>query len=121
MCLNRKVELVRLNLKQVLFKGGIYITICQLLFLVLSLLSILIITRNLEPTHYGWSVIALSITPFATSLTALSLKTYLIRQPGECSPRLQSEVLLVRLINSSSLIGLIILISPAIASWIKIV
>ena len=108
------------KLKQALLKGGIYITIRQFISLILSLLSILIITRHLGPTHYGWSVIALSITPFSTSLADLGLKTYLIRKPGECSPQLQSEILFFLLISSTLLIGIVVLTAPWIASWIKI-
>lgn len=110
----------RSKLKQALLKGGLYITIRQFLSLGLSLVSILVITRRLGPTHYGWTVIALSITPFATSLADLGLKAYLIRKPGECSQRLQSEILSFLLISSTALIGLITLVSPWIANWIKI-
>ena len=110
----------RSDLKQSLLKGGFYLAIRQLLSLSLSLASLLIITRHLGPKQYGWVVIALSLIPFTASLADMGLKTYLIRKEGECTSKLQGEVLLSLIINGSLITCVTILASPFISQWLGI-
>jgi PST family polysaccharide transporter len=110
----------RSELKQALLRGGLYLTIRQVLSLTLSLASVLVITRMLGPEHYGWVTIALYSIPFVTNLADMGLKVYLIRKPEDCPVQLQGEVL-VFLIGSGGVLSLATAIaSPLIAHWVNV-
>jgi O-antigen/teichoic acid export membrane protein len=110
----------RPELKQALLKGGLYLTIRQVLTLALSLTSVLLITRILGPVHYGWITIAISCNTFMTSLADMGMKTYLIRKPGDCSEQLQGETLTFLILTGSILTSIACLSAPSIALWTKI-
>jgi PST family polysaccharide transporter len=110
----------RPELKQALLKGGLYLTIRQILTLGLSLTSVLLITRILGPIHYGWITIAISCNTFMTSLADMGMKTYLIRKPGDCSEQLQGELLTFLILTGSILTSIAFLSAPWVAVWTKI-
>jgi O-antigen/teichoic acid export membrane protein len=110
----------RPELKQALLRGGLYLTIRQILTLGLSLTSVLLITRILGPVHYGWITIAVSCNTFMTSLADMGMKTYLIRKPGDCSEQLQGEILTFLILTGSILTTIAFLSAPWIAFWTKI-
>lgn len=110
----------RSELKQALFKGGIYLTLRQLISMVLSLVSVLVITRVLGPEHYGWYIMGFSCNTFATSLATLGLKVYLIRKPGDCCKQLQGEVLSFLITSSTLLTAIVALTAPIVAHWTNI-
>lgn len=110
----------RSNLKQALFRGGIYLTLRQLVSMILSLVSVLVITRVLGPEHYGWYIIAFSCNTFATSLATMGLKVYLIRKPNDCSKQLQGEVLAFVIGSSTLLTVIVVLTASIVAQWIDV-
>ncbi len=109
----------RAELKQALLRGGLYLTIRQVLSLTLSLASVLVITRILGSEHYGWVTIGLSCIPFVTSLADMGLKVYLIRKPEDCPVQLQGEVLVFLMGSSGVLTIATVMTSPLIAHWMK--
>jgi O-antigen/teichoic acid export membrane protein len=103
------------NLKQSLLKGGLYLILRQIITTVLSLISILVITRVLGPERYGWYIIGFSCNAFATSLATVGLKVYLIRKPGDCSKQLQGEILAF-LIGSSTILSVVVVLTASIVA-----
>jgi O-antigen/teichoic acid export membrane protein len=110
----------RAELKQALLRGGLYLSLRQALTMVLSMISVLVITRTLGPEHYGWIVIAISFNILMTNLADLGLKVYLIRKPGDCPKQLQQEVLALLIIMGTILALSCVLTAPLIAVWTKI-
>ena len=110
----------RSDLKHALLRGGLYITLRQLISMVLSLISVLVITRILGPERYGWYLIGFSCNAFATSLATVGLKTYLIRKPGDCSKQLQGEILAFLIVSSTVLSIMVALTASSVAYWTNV-
>ncbi|MGG6293244.1 oligosaccharide flippase family protein [Leptolyngbya sp. AN02str] len=68
------------GLKSKVLKGGIYLTLRQLVSNVLSIVSVLVIARVLGPENYGIVAIALGIFYFLSWTTKVGLPIYLVRQ-----------------------------------------
>ena len=67
-------------LKSKILKGGIYLTLRNVLSAVLSLLSVLVIARVLGPKNYGIATVAIGTFYFLIWTCRLGLNTYLVRQ-----------------------------------------
>ncbi len=70
------------TLKTKILRGGIYLTLRQLLGVGLSLISVLVIARVLGPERYGVVAIASSFLYFTFGTANLGLDIYLVRQPN---------------------------------------
>jgi O-antigen/teichoic acid export membrane protein len=64
-----------------ILRGGVSLTIRQLLVAALSLVNILVIARMLGPGLYGIVTIVLSIFYFLTLVCRLGLQVYIVRKP----------------------------------------
>ena len=104
------------SLKQKVVKGGLYLTLRQLVTVGLSILSVLVIARILGPRNYGVLVNALGIFYFVTWTGKLGLHVYLIQQKH--LPEDAPEQVLA-FFNVLSLVFAIALwlLAPAIALW----
>lgn len=69
------------SLKEKILKGGISLSIRQLLVAGLSLVNVLVIARILGPERYGIVTIVLGIFYFFTPTLKLGLQVYLVRKP----------------------------------------
>ena len=70
------------SLKDKIIKGGISLSIRQLIVSGLSLVNILIIARLLGPERYGIVTIVLGFFYFLTPTLKLGLQVYLVRKPN---------------------------------------
>jgi len=107
----------RSEFKQALLKGGLYLTLRQLISMVLSLISVLVITRVLGPERYGWYIIGFSCNAVATSLSNMGLKVYLIRKPGDCPKKLQGEILAFLMMSGIVVSIIVILTASMVSHW----
>jgi O-antigen/teichoic acid export membrane protein len=62
-------------------RGGVSLTLRQLLVAALSLVNVLVIARMLGPALYGVVTIVLSIFYFLTQVCRLGLQVYIVRKP----------------------------------------
>jgi PST family polysaccharide transporter len=69
------------NLKTTVLQGSIYLTIRQLIGVLVSLISVLVIARTLGPEKYGVLAVATSVLFFIFWTGKLGLEVYLIREP----------------------------------------
>jgi PST family polysaccharide transporter len=69
------------TLKSKVLEGGIYLTLRQLIGVVVSLVSVLVIARVLGPELYGVVAVASGMLFFTIWTGKLGLEMYLIRQP----------------------------------------
>lgn len=107
---------IRAAIKQKVVKGGLYLTLRQLISVGMSIVSILVIAKVLGPTEYGVLVNALGIFYFVTWTGRLGLHVYLIQQKdlAEDAP----AQVLAFLSGLSVLFGVSLLVlAPAIGAW----
>lgn len=69
------------NLKGKILRGGISLTLRQLLVAALSAISILVVARELGPASYGIFTIASGIFYFLIRVCRMGLNVYLVRHP----------------------------------------
>ena len=69
------------SLKNKVLKGGIFLTLRQLLSSGLSLVSVFVIARTLGPEKYGLVASSLGLFYFLTWTGQMGLNMYLVRQP----------------------------------------
>ena len=69
------------NIKNKVLRGGIFLTLRQLLSSGLSVVSMLVIARSLGPEKYGIVVSSLGVFYFLTWTGQMGLNMYLVRQP----------------------------------------
>ncbi|MFK8182184.1 MAG: oligosaccharide flippase family protein [Phormidesmis sp.] len=104
------------TLKNKVVKGGLYLTLRQLVTVGLSILSVLVIARILGPTNYGILVNALGFFYFITWTGKLGLHVYLIQQkelPDDAPEQVLTFFNVLSLVFAAGLIAL----APAIALW----
>ena len=70
------------SIKEKILRGGVSMTLKQLLIVVLSLVNVLVIARLLGPGLYGIVTIVLSIFYFLKQVCRFGLQVYLVRQPN---------------------------------------
>ncbi|MBD2211636.1 oligosaccharide flippase family protein [Calothrix sp. FACHB-156] len=70
------------DIKGKIIRGGVSMTLRQLLVAVLSMVNVLVIARMLGPGLYGIVTIVLSIFYFLNQVCRLGLQVYLVRQPN---------------------------------------
>jgi len=104
------------TLKQKVVKGGLYLTLRQLVTVGLSILSVLVIARILGPTNYGILVNALGIFYFTTWTGKLGLHVYLIQQKALPEDAPEQVLTFFNLLSLAFAVGLWAL-APAIALW----
>ena len=104
------------NLKQKVIKGGLYLTLRQLVTVGLSILSVLVIARILGPRNYGVLVNALGIFYFITWTGKLGLHVYLIQQKQLPDDAPEQVLTFFNLLSLAVAVGLWLL-APAIALW----
>ena len=104
------------DFKKRVIKGGIYLTLRQLLVAVLSLANVLVIARALGPGRYGIVTITLGVLYFLNRVLKLGLPAYLVRQP-DLPEETASQVL--AFYNSLSLLACSLLwfVTPALGLW----
>ncbi|MEM6450069.1 MAG: oligosaccharide flippase family protein [Cyanobacteria bacterium P01_D01_bin.105] len=103
-------------LKQKVIKGGLYLTLRQLVSVGLSILSILVIARVLGPKDYGILVNALGIFYFIIWTGKLGLHVYLIQQKQLPDDAPEQVLNFFNLLSVVFAVGLLAL-APAIAHW----
>jgi O-antigen/teichoic acid export membrane protein len=70
------------SIRDKVLRGGIFLTLRQLLSSGLSVVSVLVIARTLGPEKYGLVVSSLGIFYFLTWTGQMGLNMYLVRQPN---------------------------------------
>ena len=70
------------NIKNKVLRGGIFLTLRQLLSSGLSVISMLVIARQLGPEKYGIVVSSLGVFYFLNWTGQMGLNMYLVRQPN---------------------------------------
>jgi PST family polysaccharide transporter len=97
--------------------GGVFLIGRQLLGMVLSLISVIVVTRMLGPREYGLFAIVSGIAGYASEVGKLGLDVYLIRHQGDLEQRqigvTQTLYLIVGLVISLA----IVIIAPFLAEW----
>ena len=106
----------RTSVKQKIIKGGLYLTLRQLISVGMSIISILVIARTLGPSDYGILVNALGIFYFATWNGRLGLNSYLIKQRDLDKTAPAQVLAFLNLVNVGLAVGLIAL-APVIGAW----
>jgi len=106
------------DLKERVLKGGISLTISQLLVAALSLASVLVTARILGPENYGIVTVSFGIFYFLTWFLKLGAHVYLVRQPD------LSEEVVVQLQAFYITLGILVcvslwLLAPATGWWTK--
>jgi PST family polysaccharide transporter len=101
------------------FLGGAFLIGRQCIGMVLSLISVVVVTRVLGPHKYGFFVIVSGIAAYINEVAKLGLDVYLIRHQGDLE---QSQIGVTQTLYL--LIGLgisiaIIISSPFLAEWYK--
>ena len=103
-------------LKEKILKGGISLSIRQLLVTVLSLVNVLVIARILGPERYGIVTIILGIFYFFTPTLKLGLHVYLVRKPNLLKNDLE-QVIAFYNTAGVAVIGLLWSVAPFIGWW----
>lgn len=111
-----KTDLVKIDFARKVMKGGVYLAVRQMVSVGLSIVSILVVARQLGPTDYGVLVNALGIYYFITWTGRLGLHVYLI-QTQELADGVAAQILAFLNWLSLGLAIALILISPAIGVW----
>ena len=97
--------------------GGVFLIGRQLLGMVLSLISVIVVTRMLGPREYGIFAIVSGIAGYASEVGKLGLDVYLIRHQGDLEQRqigvTQTLYLIIGLVISLA----IVIIAPFLAEW----
>ena len=106
------------SLKQRVVKGGLYLTLRQLVSVGLSVISILVIAKALGPENYGILVNALGIYYFIIWTGKLGLHVYLIQQRDlpEDAPE---QVLAFFNLLSLGFALVLLFLAPTIGWWTK--
>lgn len=101
-----------------ILRGGLSLTIRQLLIAALSLVNILVIARMLGPGLYGIVTIVLSIFYFLNMVCRLGLQVYLVRKP-ELSPEEPEQILAFYNSIGIAICLLLWCIAPLMGWWTK--
>ena len=104
------------SLKQRVVKGGLYLTLRQLVSVALSVVSILVIAKALGPENYGILVNALGIYYFIIWTGKLGLHVYLIQQRELPEDAPEQVLAFFNLLSLGFAIALFAL-APAIGWW----
>ncbi|HEY9622348.1 MAG TPA: oligosaccharide flippase family protein [Crinalium sp.] len=104
------------GLKGKILRGGVSLTIRQLLVAALSLVNILVIARMLGPGLYGVVTIVLSIFYFLTLVCRLGVQVYIVRKP-ELSPEEPEQILAFYNTFGIVLCAVLWCIAPLIGWW----
>lgn len=104
------------GLKQKVLRGGVSLTLRQLLVAALSLINILVIARMLGPQLYGVVTVVLSIFYFLNQVCRLGMQVYLVRKPDLSEEEPQQ---IQAFYNSLGIVFCLIVaaISPLIGWW----
>ncbi|MEL6881740.1 MAG: oligosaccharide flippase family protein [Cyanobacteria bacterium J06607_10] len=106
------------GIKQKVVKGGLYLTLRQLISVGMSIVSILVIAKKLGPEDYGILVNALGIFYFITWTGRLGLNVYLIQQRDLPKSAPAQVLAFLNWLNLGFAIALIVF-APAIGLWTK--
>lgn len=106
------------DLKGRVLKGGISLTIRQILVSILSLSSVLITARVLGPENYGLVTVALGIFYFLTRFSRLGIHIFIVRQP-QLDEKELIQIKAFYLTTALVVCGLLWLGAPAIGWWTK--
>ncbi len=104
------------NLKEKIVKGGVSLSIRQLIVSGLSLVNILIIARILGPERYGIVTIILGFFYFLTPTLKLGLQVYLVRKPDLFESEPEQIVAFYNTVGVA-VIALLWLATPLIGWW----
>ena len=106
------------NLKQKVLRGGVSLTLRQLLVAALSLVNVLVIARMLGPGLYGVVTIVLSIFYFLNQVCRLGMQVYLVRKPELTEEEPQQ---IQAFYNTLGILfcAIVAVISPIIGWWTK--
>ncbi|MEO0769061.1 MAG: oligosaccharide flippase family protein [Cyanobacteria bacterium J06649_4] len=107
---------IRAAIKQKIVKGGLYLTLRQLISVGMSIISILVIAKVLGPREYGILVNALGIFYFITWTGRLGLHVYLIQQRDLRSDAPAQVLAFLNWLNVGIATALIVG-APAIGNW----
>lgn len=88
--------------------------------MVLSLASLLLVTRVIGPTHYGVFVAAAGIQAYLVNLGQLGLNVYLIRSETAPTPREYNVAATLTLSIGVSLALLVWLLLPLLERWLRL-
>ncbi|WP_036484351.1 oligosaccharide flippase family protein [Myxosarcina sp. GI1] len=104
------------NIKNKVLRGGIFLTLRQLLSSGLSVISMLVIARSLGPEKYGIVVSSLGVFYFLTWTGQMGLNMYLVRQPNLQKKEVEQ---LVAFYNTVGLAfcGLMWMVTPLFSLW----
>lgn len=104
------------SLKGKILKGGISLSIRQLLVAGLSLANVLVIARILGPENYGIVTIILGVFYFFTPTLKLGLQVYLVRKPDLLKNESEQIVAFYNTVGVV-IIGLLWSCAPLIGWW----
>ncbi|MEL6490821.1 MAG: oligosaccharide flippase family protein [Cyanobacteria bacterium J06621_3] len=104
------------NFKQKVVKGGIYLTLRQLLVSVLSLANVLVVARALGPSRYGIVTITLGILYVFNRVLKMGLPAYLVSQT-ELPKKLTIQVMAFYNTLTVLVCGLLWLAAPVFGWW----
>jgi len=107
---------IRAAIKQKVVKGGLYLTLRQLISVGMSIVSILVIAKALGPSQYGILVNALGIFYFVTWTGRLGLHVYLIQQKELAEDAPAQVLAFLNWLNVLFGVSLILL-APIIGAW----
>lgn len=104
------------NIKNKVLKGGIFLTLRQLLSSGLSLVSVLVIARTLGPEKYGLVASSLGIFFFLVWMGQMGLNMYVVRQP-DLGDREAEQLLAFYITAGLVFCGGVWAVAPLFSQW----
>lgn len=109
-----------MTLRSKVLRGSLYLVIREGIGMLLSIVTMLLITRTIGPGQYGIFASAYGLTMFLQSFGNLGIGVYLVRREGDIEPRLLDQAFSLFVALGSVVIGLSFLAAPWIESWSKL-
>jgi O-antigen/teichoic acid export membrane protein len=107
-------------LRTAVVQGGMRLLARQGAGLVLSIASVLVMTRAIGPTNYGVYSAAFGVMFFAQATGEMSLDLYLVRHPGELSRAVCDQVFTLLVISAVGTTAVLLILTPEVARLIPL-
>jgi PST family polysaccharide transporter len=107
-------------MRKKVLRGGAFLTGRQVIGMAFSLAGVLLVTRVIGPRQYGLYSVAMGIVAFLCALGTWGLDVYLLRGAEKLDEREFHQAFTLLLCISAVFLGGLIILSPIIASFVRI-
>src|SRR5215212_5884527 len=101
-------------------RGGIYLTLRQVLGVGVAALGVILLTRAIGPDAYGLYAAAIGIFAYLSAMSAWGVDVYLIRRATEPSPDDYHRAFSFLLLTGLAGTGLALLALPFLDRWMRL-